>query len=213
MVVSVKEFGVNLCHRRDITAFVEKWHYSKSINGVMSDYCFGLFRDGELIGAMIYGSLGMANAWKKYANSSEEVLELRRLCCIDETPKNTESYFIGKTLRWLKQNTEVLKIVSYADCNQGHEGIIYKASNFKFEGKTSAGRVIIRKSDGRQYHDKAIRCKYNGRLKPFAAKLKAQLENGEAYYKPTVGKNIYTYELIRKKRKLAPLNKDIRIIK
>lgn len=206
---SVKEFIVKPCQRNDITTFVEKWHYSKSINGVMSDYCFGLYRDDELIGAMIYGSLGMANAWKKYAKSPEEVLELRRLCCIDDTPKNTESYFIGKTLRWLKQNTEVLKIISYADCNQGHEGIIYKASNFKFEGKTSAGRVIIRKSDGRQYHDKAIRTTYKGELKPFALKLKNQLVVGDAYYKDTIGKNIYTYELIRKRPKLTSLNRSL----
>ena len=40
-------------------------------------------------------------------------MELRRLVCIDDTPKNTESYFIGKTLRWLKHNTDVEVVVSF----------------------------------------------------------------------------------------------------
>ena len=73
----------------------------------MSDYCFKLLRGDELIGAMIYGRLAMANQWKKYSDKIDDVIELRRLCCIDDTPCNTESYFIGRTLRWLKQNTKI----------------------------------------------------------------------------------------------------------
>ena len=192
----VKSLTVRLVDRSVVKEFVEEWHYSKSINGVKASYCFGLYDVEVLIGAMIYGTLGMANAWKKYADSEQEVLELRRLCCIDDTPKNTESYFIGKTLKYLKRLKTIKKIVSYADCNQGHEGVIYKASNFEFLGKTSAGKVIIRKEDGRQYHDKSIRTKYKGKLKPFAIKLKEQLDSGDAYYKKTVGKNIYVYSLI-----------------
>lgn len=192
----VKDFVVKLCQRSEITEFVEKWHYSKSINGVMASYCFGLYDGDKLIGAMIYGKLGMANAWKKYGSKESDVIELRRLCCIDDTPKNTESYFIGKTLRWLKNNTNVKIVVSYADCNHGHTGIIYRATNFTLLGKTSGGKIIIRLSDGKQYHDKAIRTKYNGKLKPFAQKLKDQLDNGEAIYKKTIGKNIYIKELL-----------------
>jgi hypothetical protein len=185
-------FEVRLVDRKIISDFIEHWHYSHNMNGVMSSYCFALYDGENLIGAMVYAPLGMANTWKKYADRPEDVIELRRLCCIDNTPKNTESYFIGKTIRWLKQNTNIKIIVSYADCNQGHNGTIYKATNFTLIGKSSPGRIIIRKSDGKQFHDKAIRTKYNGKLKPFAEKLKQQLETGEAYYKDTVGKNIYT---------------------
>lgn len=206
------DFTCSRVERNIIERFVETHHYSKSINGVMTDYCFGLYDGEELIGAMIYGRLAMANAWKKYSDNMEEVIELRRLCCIDDTPTNTESYFIGKTLRWLRDNTEVKVIVSYADCNYNHEGIIYQASNFRYEGKTSAGRVILRKADGRRYHDKAIRTKYKGKLKPFAQKLKDQLDNGEAEYINTVGKNIYVYNVTRSKaerKALAKLYKPV----
>lgn len=191
--MSVTEYRVEPCQRSEIRDFIEKWHYSQSINGIMSDYCFRLMRGGEIIGGMIYGKMAMANAWKKYADKDGDVIELRRLCCIDETPKNTESYFIGRTLRWLKQNTNIKTVVSYADPEYGHSGIIYKASNFKLIGKTSNGKVIM--WNGKKYHDKTIRTTYKGKLKPFALSVKNALEKGEATYKSTAGKNIYIYEI------------------
>jgi hypothetical protein len=190
---NVKDFVVKICDRKEIKSFIETWHYSKSINGLKSNYCFKLMNNKTIIGAMIYGQIGMANVWKKYADKENELIELRRLCCIDDTPRNTESYFIGFTLRWLKKNTEIKKVISYADSNYNHTGIIYKASNFKYLGMTSGGRVIV--YNNKQYHDKTIRTKYKGRLKPFAQKIKAALENNLAHYTKTKGKHIYVYEL------------------
>jgi hypothetical protein len=201
MFDKTEPWHVVLCDRNDIRDFVETWHYSKNINGLMSAYCFKLIHNGEVKGAIIYGSLGMAGAWKKYADCEDDVIELRRLCCIDDTPQNTESYFIGKTLRWLKLNTNIKTIVSYADPNFGHQGTIYKATNFTNTGLTSPGRVIEWK--GRLYHDKAIRTEYRGEKKPFALELSKALETGEATYKDTVPKVIYTMDIKRKKDYLA----------
>ena len=186
-------YTVHPCERSEIKDFIEEWHYSHNINGLLSDYCFKLMDGDKMVGAMIYGGLGMANCWKKYAEKKEDVIELRRLCCIDDTPKNTESYFIGRTLKWLKKNTAIKKVISYADNTYNHRGTIYQASNFQHLGKTAKGRVIM--FNGKRYHDKTIRTKYKGELKPFAKQIKEALENGEAYYVPTLGKDIYMYDL------------------
>lgn len=192
--MKVKNFYIKQMERSEVKEFIETWHYSESINGLRVSYCFGLFNEEEeMIGAVIYGKLAMCNQWKPYGSCEEDVIELRRLCCIDKTPKNTESRFIGLTLRWLKKNTNIKKVVSYADPNYGHEGIIYKASNFNYIGTSATGRVII--YNNKKYHDKAIRTKYKGKLKPFAVEIKEALEKGEAYYKKQVGKRIYTYTL------------------
>lgn len=192
--MSVKNFKVSLCQRNEIRDFIEEWHYSKNINGLMSDYCFKLEDEsGNLIGAMIYGRIAMAGVWKKYAENENELTELRRLCCIDDTPKNTESYFIGKTLNYLKKNTPIKKVISYADATYGHTGVIYRASNFQHIGMTSKGRVIM--YNGKRYHDKSIRTTYNGKLKPFAIEIKNALESGLANYVVTKGKFIYIYNL------------------
>ena len=194
-MVSLKEkYIVELCERSEVRDFIEHWHYSQNINGLISDYCFKLVdKEGAMVGAMIYGRIAMAGVWKKYAKHEKELIKLRRLCCIDDTPKNTESFFIGGTLRWLKKNTEIKKVISYADETYGHSGVIYKASNFKHIGMTSKGRVIM--YNGKRYHDKTIRTKYNGKLKPFAATIRNALETGEAKYVKTKGKHIYIYKL------------------
>ena len=184
---------VEPAERNEVRDFIEEHHYSRNINGLMSSYCFKLMHEGKMIGAMIYGSLGMANAWKKYATAPGDVVELRRLVLVDDTPANAESFFIAKTLRWLKQHTNIKTVVSYADPNHGHSGIVYKASNFRHQGMTAKGRVI--KWGDKQYHDKAIRTKYKGELKPFAVRLKNALDNGEAYYEDQLPKHIYVFDL------------------
>lgn len=188
------DYTVQLVDRAVVRDFIEQHHYSHNINGLMSSYCFAMYdQQQQMVGAMIYGKLGMANAWKKYGKSIDEVMELRRLVLVDDTPKNSESYFIGRTLRWLKANTAVTTIVSYADPNYGHSGVIYRATNFEHAGMTAPGKVII--WNGKKYHDKAIRTKYKGELKPFAKRLRQALEDGEAHYAKQLPKHIYVKNL------------------
>lgn len=191
--MSLKTWVVKRVDRKDITEFIEKWHYSKSINGCIADYCYALFDGKVMKGAMFFGRMAMANQWKRFSDTPDNVIELRRLCCIDDTPKNTESYFIGASLRLLKSDWKKGIVVSYADKEYGHTGIIYKASNFKMIGEVKGAKVIIH--NNRQFHDKAIRTKYKGKLKPFAERLKTALDAGEAYYKTTAGKYTYVYIL------------------
>ena len=186
-------YEVKSCERKEVKDFIESWHYSKNINGVISDYCFKLLDEDRIIGAAIFGRLAMANQWKKYVEKQEDLTELRRLVLIDDTKRNAESYFIGGCLRWLKKNTQILKVISYADPEYGHSGVIYKATNFILLGRTSRGRVIMWK--GKKFHDKTIRTKYKGKLKPFAREVKEALESGGAYYKNTQGKYIYIISL------------------
>lgn len=196
--VKVTDFEVKPTTIQYVRDFIETWHYSSNVNGLRISHVFGLFYQDDLIGAMIYGPLGMANTWKKYADSENDVVELRRLCCIDNTPKNTESYFIGKTLRWLKKNTNFKIVISYADTFHNHQGTIYKASNFEYHGLTAKGRVI--EHGNKFYHDKCIRTYYvdkngNKNLKPFAQRVKDALESGDAKYIATPGKHIFIYRL------------------
>ena len=192
-IIPLKQYKVIHCRRSTIESFISKWHYSGSINGCISDYCFALVRGDEVVGALFYGRLAMVNQWKRFADCKEDVIELRRLCCIDDTPKNTESYFIGKSLKWLQQNTNFKIVVSYADAEYGHTGTVYKASNFEYLGLSKGAKIIVK--DNKRFHDKSVRTYHNGILKPFAQKLKDSLEDGTAHYKLTKGKHTYIYKL------------------
>ena len=191
----LKSYVVELATIQTVSKFIEKWHYSGSVLGINNTFSFRLMRpSGEMVGAMVYGKMSMAGAYKKYGTKEIEVIELRRLCCVDDTPKNTESYFIGSTLRWLRENTVIRTVVSYADPHHGHAGTIYKASNFEYLGTSSPGKLI--EYNGETYHDHVIRhVDDSGKRRPHAEKINKAIESGEARYITTPGKHIYKYEL------------------
>ena len=198
----VTNYIVEPVERRVIQSFVHKWHYSHDTNGVQHTQCFALFDDMKMIGAMIYALPSMKATAAKYNPINPlRCWELRRLCCIDDTPKNTESYFIGKTLRWIKNNTDIEVIISYADLNYGHKGTIYKASNFICLGETSPGSVLM--VDGKEYHDRTIRNKrpYARALKRRWEAKKAGAKDDDMYYVEKKPKNIYVYYLNKKLKK------------
>ena len=207
-MIKVSDFTVEAVPKKTVTSFIEKWHYSHYAGGIQHRQCFALYSpDGKfglprMIGCMIYGQPAMSNTAAKYhPDNPVRCWELRRLCCIDDTPTNTESFFIGKTLKWLKQNTDAEVIISYSDLQQGHEGVVYKASNFINMGQTPSGQALM--VDGKQYHDRTIRNK-----RPYARAIKRRWEekqNGkkddDIYFVETKPKNIYVYYLNRKLRK------------
>lgn len=198
-VGSVKDFDVHPITRPMVKGFIEKWHYSHNINGMTDEFCFGLYFETTLIGAAIFGTPATPGVMEAYSeNGTLRVTELRRLCCIDKTPRNTESYFIGQMMKWLRKNTDVDLILSYADTTYGHQGTIYKATNFTLVGQSPAVDKILYK--GKLYHDKSLRV-YNGaktkgaKQKPFSIALAKALETGDAQRVPTKPKNIYIFKL------------------
>jgi len=204
--MKVTDYIVEPVDRKVIQSFIHKWHYSHDTNGIQQRQCFALYDDNKIIGAIIYAIPSMPNTAKKYnPDNPDRCWELRRLCCIDDTPTNTESYFIGQTLRWIRQNTDTEVIVSYADLEQGHEGIIYKASNFYYLGQSGGGQVLM--VDGKKYHARSL----NQKEKPYGRALKRRWDNKDGHnfweseqdmhFVKTKPKNIYVYYLSKKAKK------------
>tara|TARA_R100000084_G_scaffold99432_1_gene53807 strand:- start:1 stop:624 length:624 start_codon:yes stop_codon:yes gene_type:complete len=203
-MIKVSDYKVELSEYKVVKPLIEKWHYSHSVRGLQISQCFGLFGEDmfglpKLIGGMIYGvpSSRMGQKSVRYGNKPGKVLELKRLCCIDDTPTNTESYFIGKTLKWLSKNTDYQVVVSYADPDYGHSGTIYKASNFIHYGMTGTDKVLM--VDGEKYHRRFINRDFSA-----AYEVKKRYEDGDknVYFRPTPEKHIYIYYLDKKlKRK------------
>ena len=193
-------YKVELSTFQAIKPLIEKHHYSHSVRGLHCSYAFGLFQEGkfgmdELIGGMIYGVPSSMEGQRtdKYGNQSGKVLELNRLCCIDDTPTNTESYFIGKTLRWLKRNTDYRVILSFADPHEGHEGTIYKATNFLHKGMTDGAKAVF--VDGERLHQRMLTKKC-----PKGDEIRKRIKNNDSgvELKQLPPKHIYVKSLDRK---------------
>ena len=206
--MSVTDFIVEEIPRKSVVKFIEKYHYSHNVNGVQSLYHYGLFTEGnfgipKMIGAMMYAHPSMpATAAKYNPINPDKCLELRRLVCIDDTPKNTESYFIGQTFKLLKRDTDMEVIVSFADQHHGHTGVIYKATNFDYLGETGKGRILM--VDGKEMHSRSL----NQLDRPYGRELNRRYKAGDEniFWKKTNPKHIYVYYLNKKiKRQIKSL--------
>ena len=201
--MSVTDFIVEEIPRKSVVKFIEKHHYSHNVNGVQSLYHYGLFREGnfgipKMIGAMMYAHPSMpATAAKYNPINPDKCLELRRLVCIDDTPKNTESYFIGQSFKLLKRDTDMEVIVSFADQHHGHTGVIYKATNFDYLGETAGARILM--VDGKEMHSRSL----NQKERPYGRELKRRYDSGDKniFWKKRKPKHIYVYYLNRKMKK------------
>lgn len=178
--------------------FIKYWHYSHYAD-IQHRYAFGLFRPGkffpEMIGAMIYSPPAGPSAAEHYLpDEPENCIELRRLCCIDDTPKNAESFFISRTIKWLKKYTTIKLILSYADPEFGHEGTIYKASNFEMVGMSGGATVLM--VDGKKYHPRTL----NQKLRPYGREIKERWKNDDPDVNmiKTAPKYVYLYRIERK---------------
>jgi hypothetical protein len=119
---------------QEATKMVVEFHYLHRRASAM--HCFGLFDGEEMIGCVIYGkpaspSLCVGVCGKE---ESDKVIELTRLWIRDNTPKNTESFLIGRSLRLLPKQKDI--IVSYAEIDAGHLGTVYQATNWIYTGKS-----------------------------------------------------------------------------
>lgn len=104
-------------------------------------YSFGLFRDGDVVGAVVFGVPASRHLQQSVCPSDPDVvLELNRLWCDDSCPRNTESFFVARALRMLPPRL----IVSYADTAWGHTGIVYRALGFQYAGWTDMERKTAR---------------------------------------------------------------------
>lgn len=119
--------------------YIIKNHYSHGCHNAPSP-CYGLFQNDDLIGVLMFATPCSENVRASVfgGDNKDKVIELHRLHILDVTPKNTESWFISRCLKLLKEDKPRVKaVISFSDTTQGHNGTIYQATNFYFIGKTT----------------------------------------------------------------------------
>lgn len=178
---------IELCKFRDIRHIFEEFHYKKGHIGGGISVCFMMFIDNKIAGGAV---LGKPRHEKKYKNC----IDIRRMACLDESPKNSESYFLGRIIKWIRDNTDYENVLSYSDMTVGHTGTIYKASNFKNIGKTSPTKYV--EWNGKIYHPRSLSID-----RDYSYRMREDVKNGKATIKTGLSKNIWLYTIKRKKYK------------
>lgn len=163
-----------------------------------SDYKINIFESGRIVGVIIYGVSCSSTLLRGICgdDESKNVYELTRLWIEDSTPKNAESFLIGNTIK--KLDKEI--IVSFAEIEAGHSGIVYQATNFYYCGLSAKFKDVLVKGMENKHH-----ASYAHGMSINEIKQKYGEEN--VYYKDRSRKYRYIYFNATKKRKTELLSK------
>ena len=143
--------------RSDCAEYILDIHYAGRWPSI--SYAFGLFDDEGLCGVVTYGTPPSAPLRRGIAGDRFKgcVLELNRLCLKHNRPKEA-GLLIGRSLKLLPQNKIV---VSFADTEQGHRGVVYQATNFLYTG-LSAKRTDWKIRGREHLHGQTIADEFRG---------------------------------------------------
>ena len=130
--MSAKEIIIKPIPKPQADKIIKKYHYSGKVVQ-NSNLNFGVYYKGLLLGAMSFGSPTDKRRMLPLVKDTKwnEMIELNRMAFSDALPRFAESRAIAMALRWIKKNSNIKWVISFADgCQCGH-GTIYQASNFK----------------------------------------------------------------------------------
>jgi hypothetical protein len=142
------------------------FHYAKSMP--VNTIGFSIFNNNnEWCGVILYGTGANNNIANTYGLNQGQVIELVRMALNGKQESTSKALSIS--LKLIKKLVPMAKlIVSYADKDQEHTGVIYQATNWYYVGASledkKDGSFVI---DGKRIHGKSIsdKCKRFGYTK------------------------------------------------
>lgn len=136
--------------KSEAESFVLQKHYSRRASIFWAG--FGLIENGSTEGVVVYGQPSPPIQRHAFRDRDFKLYELARLVIQTKT-KNAASFLVGRSLRMLERPCAV---VSYADSEWSHCGIIYQAKNWTYTGATvSHDHAYI--VDGNRVHPMTLR--------------------------------------------------------
>lgn len=169
------------------------FHYARSVPA--NQYSYNVFENGEWCGVIIYSSGVTQNIASPFGLVQGEVLELVRVALNGKQSHTSEC--VAASLKQLHKDAPQVKlIVSFADTEQKHLGIIYQATNWIYLGEKDPGHgyTIVH---GRKTHARSLVSKYGTSS---TAWIKANVD-ADAEYIPPAGKHKYIFCFPRKLRR------------
>lgn len=119
--------------------FLNIHHY---LGKLYSGNYIGAFYNDKLIAVSAWGPTTRIETCNRLNCDKRELFELRRFVIHDNFhKKNFATWFMSRCIRQLPKN--IKKLVSFSDPSMGHEGTIYTASNWIYDGETQQSYYYI----------------------------------------------------------------------
>lgn len=127
--MSIKEYKVVRATKSTCNQLVASRHYKRKL-GIFWEG-FALVHTGRVYGVVCYGQPSAPIQRSAFSDRDFRLYELTRLVIQTET-KNAASYLISESLKML--SCKPCAVISYADSDMGHCGIVYQATNWLYTG-------------------------------------------------------------------------------
>lgn len=140
---------------KESKAFLNTWHYAQY--GKVGKYLLGAFLEGKLIALVKIGPVSRKEVATSEGLTAKECYELDRFCIHPlYQKKNFGSFLISKAVnQFFVMFPEARALVSFADSTFGHDGTIYKASNWTETRKVKPDYIYL-SPDGWVLHKKTV---------------------------------------------------------
>lgn len=176
------------------------FHYSKSVP--VNPLGYNVYNDNdEWCGVILYSRGANKNVGIQYGLENGQFLELVRVALNGK--QECTSKALSMSLKQIHHDVPLCRlIISYADIDQNHLGIIYQATNWIYEGKMNENMLSAFIINGKKTHKKSIHSrKINGHsLHQTISDVRKYLDkNATEFY--TKGKHKYLMPLDKKMRK------------
>jgi hypothetical protein len=163
-----------------------------------------VYEDNDWCGVICYGWGANPHIADIYDKWNGQVLELVRVALNGK--QKTTSECLAASLKEIKKYAPALDlVVSYADVDQEHKGIIYQATNWTYVGLMNEGVKATFVIHGKKMHPRSVGAK---NWKVSLEWIKQNVDKN-ATQEVTKGKHKYLYPLNKKMRKqIEPLAID-----
>ena len=154
--VSSTNIMLRLLNKYEAAQFVSTRHYS-AVMPRLTKYYFGYYIKDKLVGVITFGwGTRPKHTIQKLFPSldTKDYYEIGKMCLDDSLPKNSESQLLSKSIDWLKKNTNIKYLFTWADGIVGKPGYVYQAANFLYGGFSITDTYVSK--SGEKIHPRTI---------------------------------------------------------
>lgn len=179
----------------------ENWHYSGCIPS-SKKVCFSVYEENQYIGCIIFSYGASPNLYKLFTDKQNKCCELTRIAL--KKHNNPVSRILSVTLKKFKKDFPGIEvIISFADIDQNHIGVIYQATNWIYTGITSEGSINNFLVKGKKIHRKTIGDWFNSRGLSLTIENIRKYKDKNAEPIITKGKHKYVYPLTKEMKEFC----------
>jgi len=213
--IDIKKAEVKPIDVRTATNLIKRYEWLQCMPAMVK-YCFGIYFEGNLGGAVVYSTEYIENLghWDKYDYTGKIIL-LSRGACVHWSHPHSASKLITQSMKMLPEKYKI--ITATVDEQAGEIGTIYQACNFHYIGSMRENNPKVNsktndrfgvKINGKLYNARSIRQKIGSQRKEEILKTYPDAE-----FVPQASKKRYFYFLGNKKEKQYYKSKIAEFIK